>query len=76
MFDLPDAPWVRDAENNGMPSAEPVLCPVCGEECETLFEDSNGEIFGCDQCVTQKDAWEWAEEKRLGEEEDGWHDER
>ena len=74
MNDLPDAPWVRDAELNGYPSDDPVHCPICGEECDTIFYDKNGEIFGCEQCIQKKDAYEWAEEERLAQQEgaDDW----
>lgn len=33
-------------------------CPVCERECETIYIDRNGEIVGCDCCVTRRDAWE------------------
>ena len=66
---LPDAPWIRDAELNGYPSDDPVKCPICGEETDTIFEDRNGEVFGCDRCVRQRDAWDWFEEQDRG---DGW----
>jgi len=33
-------------------------CPICGEECDTLFRDKDGEVFGCDNCVEQLDAWD------------------
>ena len=26
-------------------------CPVCGEECETLYRRPYGEILGCENCV-------------------------
>lgn len=53
MRDLPDAPWIRDAEQNGMPEPEPYNCPVCGAECpEWLYRDKrNHEILGCDICL-------------------------
>ena len=31
-------------------------CPVCGAECETIYQDVDGDIFGCDECVATKDA--------------------
>lgn len=35
------------------------VCPVCGQECETVYRDVRTlEIFGCDVCVEEKDAWE------------------
>lgn len=58
----PDAPWIRDAEMNGMPSPDPVICPVCGSECEEIYEDKDGDAFGCEHCVKCLDAdqwWEW-----------------
>ena len=65
MYDLPDAPWIRDAENNGMPSAEPVLCPCCRKECEVIYTDAaSGDVIGCDECISKQcaDDW-WAENK-------------
>lgn len=32
-------------------------CPVCGDECTTIYKQGN-EILGCDNCITQDDAWE------------------
>lgn len=33
-------------------------CPVCDEECETIFMRECDEQ-GCEHCVDEKDAWEW-----------------
>lgn len=28
------------------------ICPICGEECETIYKDAQlGNIIGCDECV-------------------------
>lgn len=70
---IPDAPWIRDAEQNGMPSPESVYCPECGEECETIYVDSGGIAIGCDKCLRAKDAGEWQEEQREKERE--WYEE-
>lgn len=59
-IDLPDAPWVRDAEVNGMPDCDDVGCPVCGEAAETFFV-IDGEVIGCENCVDRVDAYEWKE---------------
>ena len=64
---IPDAPWIRDAELNGVPEDDPVHCPICGEECDTIIYDRYGEIVGCNQCIRERDAYEWAEEERLEE---------
>lgn len=40
------------------------VCPICGEECDTLYLDRNREIFGCDVCVAAEDAWEFEEDHR------------
>lgn len=69
MEQIPDAPWIREAETYGV-GADPVYCPICGEECETIYADLNGEVFGCDQCIMKQDAWEWAEEQREAERDD------
>lgn len=40
------------------PEPNPVFCPICGAECEKIFKDKDGEIFGCEECVEECDAWE------------------
>lgn len=32
-------------------------CPVCGDECTIIYKQGN-KILGCDNCITQDDAWE------------------
>jgi len=56
----PDPPDIRSTERTGYPWGEPrvPLCPVCGEGCETIYYDKDGEYFACDRCVTARDAWE------------------
>lgn len=50
---IPDAPYIREAEIDGMPDVPPVLCPCCGEEVEFFYvEKATGDIIGCDRCVT------------------------
>ena len=49
---------------------DPVICPVCGDECDTIYADQNGEVFGCERCVMKQDAWEWAEERKEAERDD------
>ena len=34
------------------------ICPICGEECATIYRDRCGAYIGCDVCVETKDAWE------------------
>ena len=34
------------------------ICPVCGEECDTVYLDIDDEVIGCDQCITLEDAYE------------------
>ena len=34
------------------------ICPVCGEETDTVYTDYGGEIVGCSNCLTPHDAWE------------------
>lgn len=46
----------------GYPNGDPEYphCPICGFECETTFYNLEGEILGCDNCVSMKDAWKEA----------------
>ena len=56
---LPDAPDIRRTEATGWPRrAEWPRCPVCGAECETLYRGLDGEVLGCEDCVTASEAWE------------------
>ena len=61
---IPDAPWIRQAERDGVPADDPVHCPCCGEECDTIYMDQYKNVFACDRCLMQQDAWEWAEEEK------------
>ena len=35
------------------------ICPVCGEECETIYTDINSEVCGCENCLNEYDAWDY-----------------
>lgn len=63
LTNLPDAPWIRDAELNGPPEPDPVYCPVCGEDCSEIYFDKCGNVVGCDYCISRQDAGEWAAEE-------------
>ena len=48
------------------PTALP-LCPVCGEECETIYKRYDGEVVGCESCIvtaSSTDWWDATEEAR------------
>lgn len=58
---IPDHPDIQNCERTGWPDgAEPTYprCPVCGNECSTIYKSSSGEIVGCDECLYTADAWE------------------
>ena len=63
---IPDAPWIRDAEMYGYPDDDPVHCPICGEECDTIFSDKYGNVFACENCLYKQDAWDWRDEQPKG----------
>ena len=62
MQQIPDAPWIREAELYGVPESPAPVCPVCGEECETYYIQDRA-VIGCDRCVRCKDADEWNSEE-------------
>lgn len=66
MYDLPDAPWIQDAELNGVGYEESVYCPVCGQEDpEELYIDKNtSEVVGCSDCLKSVDAWDWIQDHK------------
>lgn len=57
---IPDHPDIRRMEREGVPYADPVICPVCGEECEWIYKQ-DGDVIGCDNCVDQISSDTWAE---------------
>ena len=56
-----DDPIIRRIEETGYgyEPTEPV-CPICGESCDTIYVDKWGNVCGCDECVSARDAWEVA----------------
>jgi len=59
---IPDAPWIREAELYGVPDRDPVRCPICGAEADTIYTDKNGDALGCEWCVSCEDAFDWWDE--------------
>ena len=74
MTSLPDHPDIRKAERDGYPDFNPVKCPCCGEECDTIFLYDSRTAFGCENCVRSQDSWDWFLEMRDGSRPD-WADE-
>lgn len=59
---IKDAPDIRMTEETGYPV--PVKwprCPVCGQECSSVYRNGDGEIVACDNCLEELDAWDWQE---------------
>lgn len=52
-------------------------CPLCDEECQTIYRSCDGDILGCEHCVSSVDAWEWQaeEDKNSGPDSDRLYDE-
>lgn len=61
MMQIPDAPWVREAEMYGIGFRPVARCPICGEECDELFIQ-NGDAVGCELCIHITDAADWLAE--------------
>lgn len=58
---IPDHPIIHNCERTGWPDgSEPSYprCPICGDECSTIYKDRSGEIVGCDECLYTADAWQ------------------
>lgn len=65
MNDLPDAPWIRDAETNGVgyDDDKEFTCPVCGAAApdyvySTGRHASRCDIIGCSECVKEWPGWQ------------------
>ena len=50
--------WLDPPEQKSNP-----VCPVCGEECETIYTDINSEVCGCDNCVTEYNSCEYFDDE-------------
>lgn len=52
-----DHPDITHALQTGEPKQEeyePQTCPVCHEQSEILYENRDGKIVGCSECLTRK----------------------
>lgn len=60
---IPDHPTVHDMLTTGHADDEEKVpvCPVCGAECTFIYQSRDGTIAGCDECMTEHDAWGVAE---------------
>lgn len=58
----------HDYEWESPPEAPVPVCPVCGNECEEVTLNLNGEVLWCDVCrddfVWVRDAVEWMEDMK------------
>lgn len=58
MIDIPDAPWIRDAERYGVPEEERPCCPICGSDESDYFYVVDGEVVGCEACVSKIEVYD------------------
>ena len=61
-----DAPYIEEAEREGMPHPETMECPVCGKETSEIFHNAFLEIVGCPRCVRKTTVDKW---RRVDEDE-------
>lgn len=65
MSNIPDHPVIRNLERTGWPDGKDPswpVCPVCGAEADTFYQDKSRAIVGCSECVRTLDAWEYKED--------------
>ena len=48
-YQLPDAPYIREAETYGMEEPEEI-CAICGAVCKEVFRFPDGRPTGCNVC--------------------------
>lgn len=52
---VPDHPVVANCMRTGYPDGkEPKVahCSICGAECDTVYKNRDGDVVGCEDCVT------------------------
>ncbi|MGM9598646.1 MAG: hypothetical protein ACI3VY_01865 [Faecousia sp.] len=58
---VPDHPVIRNMMSSGYPDGKELsdpICPVCGEECSTVFKDIERNIVGCENCIIELNAYD------------------
>lgn len=60
-YDIPDHPAIAHAERFGggayhLNGNESPVCPECKSECLICYVDRSGEIVGCENCISSKNA--------------------
>lgn len=61
---IPDAPDIANALRTGYPTVSPLripICPICHKEPEQLYKAIEGDIIGCDWCITTIDVDDYDE---------------
>ena len=63
---IPDAPWIREAEMYGVPESDGSVCPVCGAWNPDRFSVTHDtdEVLGCSDCVDSVDPYEFLADHR------------
>jgi hypothetical protein len=64
---IPDHPVIRNMERTGEPTGqypEYPICPICRREALIFYENDDLEIVGCDNCIRERDAWEYEVDNR------------
>ena len=65
---IPDAPWIREAERDGYPASDipdEIECPCCGRLTNIIYTERNGwDAIGCDNCIHERPVWEWYEHNK------------
>lgn len=64
MENIPDHPDIARCLCSGYahPLKRTPTCPVCGAEVDAYLKNIDGDIVGCENCVTDVDAWEESDE--------------
>lgn len=52
-------PIITRTERDGPPDEPWPRCPVCGMATDTFYQDRDGDIVGCVECLNKIDAWYW-----------------
>lgn len=59
---IPDDPIIERLMRCGEDDGLRPFCPICSRECNSLYLDTDGDVIGCEHCISQTDSFTYVNE--------------